>query len=119
MTQPLPKSKHMKKLLLIVSILFLTGCDNSITDRVRIDDYEFYSLKEFNQETKQIDVDVITNMKNSKKIKGPVKGYDVKNLYLVNNKKEGDTLIVVIYEKGEYFRIGEDYYQAKKPILSE
>ena len=52
MTQPLPKSKHMKKLLLIVSILFLTGCDNSITDRVRIDDYEFYSLKEFNQETK-------------------------------------------------------------------
>ena len=109
----------MKKLLLIVSILSLTGCDNSITDRVRIDDYEFYSLKEFNQETKHIDVDVIANMKNSKKINGPVKCIDVKNLYLINNKKEGDTLIVVIYEKGKYFRIGEDYHQAKKPILSE
>ena len=108
----------MKKLLLILSILLLTGCDKSITDRVRIDDYEFYSLKEFNQETKQIDVDVIANMKNSKKIKGPVKGI-VKNLLLVNKRKEGDTLVVVIYGSGKYFRIGEDYYQAKKPILSK
>ena len=108
----------MKKLFLIVSILFLTGCDNSITDRVRIDDYEFYSLKEINQETKQIDVDVIANIKNSKKIKGPVKGI-AKNLFLVNKRKIGDTLIVVIYGGDKYFRIGEDYYQAKSPILSK
>ena len=110
----------MKKLLLIVSLLFFAGCDTSVEYSIKIDDYEFYSLKGLGIEIKQIDVDVVAKIKNSKKIKGPVKCYDVKNLYLVNKKQEGDTLIVIIYGKdNNYFRIGEDYYQANNSILSK
>ncbi len=108
------------KLLLIVSLTFLIGCDTTIEDRVKIDDYEFYSLKGICIDTKQIDVDVVAKMKHSKKIKGPIKGYVVKNLFLLNKKQEGDTLIVIIFgTDNKYFKIGEDYYQAKSSILSK
>ena len=110
----------MKKLLLIVSLSFLIGCDTYIEDRIKIDDYEFYSLKGIGIDTKQIDVDVVAKIKHSKKVKGPVKSGVIKNLYLVNKKQEGDTLIVIIYGTDNiYFKIGEDYYQAKSSILSK
>ncbi|MQN88593.1 hypothetical protein F7D34_17855 [Prevotella copri] len=63
--------------------------------------------------------DVIYNIKNSKKIKGPVIGMDIKTLILVNKTNKGDTLKVTIYgNKNKYFRIGKDFYQARNPIFS-
>lgn len=108
----------MKMLLLIVSLL-LSSCDNTVTDTIRIDDYEFYSLQKFGKEIK-IDKDVniiIDNIKRSRKIKGPVKGIDVKTIRLVN-KVKGDTLEVIVYGN-KYLRIGNEFYEAKRSIISE
>jgi hypothetical protein len=113
--------KDTKILLLIVSILLLTGCKNTLKDNLRIDDYEFYSLTEFNREIEiPADVDVIANMKDSKKIKGPIKSGIVKNMRLVNKTKNGDTLEATFYGNDfRFFSIGEDIYEAENPIISK
>lgn len=55
-----------------------------------------------------------------KKIKGPVIGMDIKTLILVNKTNKRDTLKVTIYGKdNKYFRIGEDFYQARNPVFSK
>ncbi len=109
----------MKMQLLIASILLsLVSCCKR-NDLVRINNYEFYSLYSFGKELKICsDVDVVHNIIESKKIKGPVIGKDVMTLILVNKKESEDTLKVIIYGKScRYFRIGDDYYQSKNPIL--
>ena len=113
----------MKLYLLIVSLLLLvglTGCDNTLADHVRIDDYEFYSFKQFNRDIEVPEgVDVIANLRDSKKIRGPIKGV-VTNMRLVNKTKEGDTLKVTFYGNDyRLFSIGKDFYEAKSSILSD
>lgn len=111
----------MKMLLLIASLILFSGCQCTVEDIIDIDNYEFYSLHELGTDIKKPkEVDVIANMRGSKKIKGPVIGIDVKTLYFVNKGDDRDTLIVIIYGKDNlYFRIGEDFYQAEKSILSK
>lgn len=114
------QEKVMKMQLLTVSILlFLLGCDFKVINGIRIDDYEFYAIYEFNKEIKKSkNVDVISNIKKSKKIKGPVIGMDIKTLMLVNKREKGDTLKIIIYGKEhKYFRIGNDFYIAKNSIF--
>ena len=111
----------MKMQLLTVSIfLFIVNCCSRGNESIQIDDYVFCSLCKFGQQI-EIDknTDVIYNIKNSKKIKGPVIGMDIKTLILVNKTNKGDTLKVTIYgNKNKYFRIGKDFYQARNPIFS-
>ena len=112
----------MKMLLLIViSLLLFSNCESTVSDSVKIDDYEFYALYKFGREIKiDKNVDVIYNIKNSKKIKGPVIGVDVKTMILVNKSIEGDTLKIIIYGKdNRYFCLDKEYYQAKRSILQE
>ena len=111
----------MKMQLLIVSLLFFSGCDDTVTVRDKLEDYEFYSLHDIGKEISvSEDVNIIENLKNSCKVKGPIVGIDVKTLRLVNKKKLGDTLEVIIYGKNnKFFRIGGDFYMAKKSVLSE
>ena len=98
----------MKMQLLIVSLLFFSGCDDTVTFRDKLEDYEFYSLHGIGKEINvSEDVNIIENLKNSCKVKGPIVGIDVKTLHLVNKKKLGDTLEVIIYGKNnKFFRIG-------------
>ena len=86
--------------LLIASILLsLVSCCKR-NDLVRINNYEFHSLYSFGKELKICsDVDVVHNIIESKKIKGPVIGKDVMTLILVNKKESEDTLKVIIYGK--------------------
>ena len=65
----------MKMQLLIASILLsLVSCCKR-NDLVRINNYEFHSLYSFGKELKICsDVDVVHNIIESKKIKGPVIG---------------------------------------------
>lgn len=112
----------MKTQLLIVSIfLFITSCCSRGPDKIRIDDYEFYTLYEIGKQIEiNKNIDVIYNIRNSKKIKGPVIGMDIKTLILVNKTNKRDTLKVTIYGKdNKYFRIGEDFYQARNPVFSK
>ena len=111
----------MKMLLLIVSLLLFSCCDSTDADSIRIDNYEFHSLHAFNEEINvEKDVNVIDNIKKSKKIKGPVVGIDVKTMFLINKTKGGDTLKVIIYGKdNKYFRIGNEFYESKKSIISK
>ena len=75
--------KVMKMLLLTVSLMLLYGCQHTVEDFIRIDDYEFCSLTELGKEIKKPnDVDVIANIRDSKRIKGPVIGYCAKLLRL-------------------------------------
>lgn len=113
----------MRILLLIVSFILLTcltGCKNTLKDNVRIDDYEFYSLTEFNREIEiPADVDVIANMRDSKKIRGPIKGI-AKHMRLANKTRDGDTLEVTFYGNDyRFFSIGEDFYEAENSIISK
>ena len=115
--------KVMKKHLLIVALLLLTGltgCDNTLKDQINIDDYEFYSLKEFNREIEVPEgVDVITNLRDAKKIRGPIKG-PATTMRLVNKTKDGDTLEITFYGKDfKAFSIGKDFYEAEKSIISK
>ena len=111
----------MKMQLLIVSLLFFSGCDDAVTVRDKLEDYEFYSLHEMGKDINvSEDVNIIDNLMNSCKVKGPVIGIDVKTLRLVNKKELGDTLEVIIYGKeNKYFRIGDDFYMTKNSVLSE
>ena len=111
----------MKMQLLTISILLsLVGCCKR-NDLIRINKYEFHSLYSFGKEVKICsDVDVVHNIIESKKIKGPVIGIDVMTLVLINKKEKGDTLKVIIYGKDcRYFRIGNDYYESKNSILDK
>ena len=115
--------KDMKKHILIVALLLLTGftgCDNTLEDYISIDDYEFYSLKEFNRDIEvPKGVDVIANLRDSKKIRGPIKGV-VTNMRLVNKKIDGDTLKITFYgNDNRTFSIGKDFYEAEKSIISK
>lgn len=112
--------KVMKMLLLTVCMMLLYGCQHTIEDFIRIDDYEFCSLTELGKEIKKPnDVDVIANIRDSKRIKGPVIGYCIKLLRLVNKGNAKDTLSVIVYGKdNRYFRIDNEYYEAEKSILS-
>lgn len=115
--------KVMKKHLLIVALLLLTcltGCDNTLKNHISIDDYEFYSFKQFNRDIEvPKDVDVIANLRDSKKIRGPIKGVPT-NMRLVNKTKEGDTLKITFYGKNlKVFSIGKDFYEAEKSIISK
>ena len=119
-TKPKPiqiKTPPMK--LMICLALLLTSCNNTISDSIEIDDYEFKSLCEFGKEVKiQDNIDVINKIKNSTKIKGPVKGIDVKTMILVNKLNPTDSLLVIIYGKeNKYFRIGDNFYQANESIF--
>lgn len=111
--------KVMKMLLLTVSLMLLYGCQHIVEDFIRIDDYEFCSLTELGKEIKKPnDVDVIANIRDSKRIKGPVIGYCVKLLRLVNKGNDKDTLSVIVYGKNNrYFRIDNEYYEAEKSIF--
>ena len=112
----------MKMLLLaVISLLLFSNCESTVSDSVKIDDYEFYALYKFGREIKiDKNVDVIYNIKNSKKIKGPVVGVDVKTMILVNKSIEGDTLKIIIYGKdNRYFCLDKEYYQSKCSILSK
>lgn len=111
----------MKMLLLIVSLILFCSCQRTVDDFIKIDNYEFYSLFELGKELKKPnDVDIIANIKDSKKIKGPVIGIDVKTLLLLNKERNKDTLTIIIYGKdNKYFRIGEDFFQSKKSIISK
>ncbi len=114
--------KVMKmQLLIVISSILFCSCQRAVDDINKIDDYEFYSLYEFGKEIKKPnDVDVIANLRDSKRIKGPVIGIDVKTLLLVNKGEVKDTLKVIIYGKdNKYFRIGEDFYQAENSIFSK
>ena len=105
--------------LLIVSSILFSSCQCTVEDNVKIDNYEFYSLDKLGKEIKEPDdVDVIANIRDSKRIKGPVIGADVKILRLVNKGGDRDTLDVIIYGN-KYFRIGEDFYEAENSILSK
>ena len=65
--------KVMKMLLLTVSLMLLYGCQHTVEDFIRIDDYKFCSLTELGKEIKKPnDVDVIANIRDSKRIKGPL-----------------------------------------------
>ena len=107
-------------LLLTVSLMLLYGCQCTVEDFIRIDDYEFCSLTELGKEIKKPnDVDVIANIRDSKRINGPVIGYCAKLLRLVNKGNDKDTLSVIVYGKdNRYFRIDNEYYEAEKSILS-
>ena len=109
----------MKMQLLTASILlsFVSCCKRN--DLIRINNYEFHSLYSFGKEVKICsNVDVVHNIIESKKIKGPVIGKDVMTLVLINKKESEDTLKVIIYGKScRYFRIEDDYYQSKNSIL--
>lgn len=109
----------MKKLLLFLFLAFTYSC--TVEDSIEIDNYEFYSLYEWGNEIqKPEDVDVVANIRGSKRIKGPVKGYDSKTLLLVNKEERGDTLKIIIYGKDNmYFQIGNEFFQAEKSILSK
>ena len=111
----------MKMLLLTVSLMFLYGCQCTVEDFIKIDDYEYCSLTELGKEIKKPnDVDVIANIRDSKRIKGPVIGYYVKLLRLVNKGNHKDTLSVIVYGKdNKFFRIDNEYYEAKKSIFCE
>ena len=106
---------------MICFALFLTSCNNTISDNIEIDDYEFKSLCEFGKEIKiQDNIDVINNIKSSTKIKGPVKGIDVKTMILVNKLNPKDSLKIIIYGKdNKYFRINDNFYQAKESVISK
>lgn len=96
----------MKMQLLTVSIfLFIVNCCSRGNESIQIDDYVFCSLYKFGQQIEMDkNTDVIYNIKNSKKIKGPVIGMDIKTLILVNKTNKGDTLKVTIYgNKNKYF----------------
>lgn len=109
----------MKMQLLIVSLLFFSGCDDTVSVPNKLEEYEFYSLHEMGKEINVSEnVNIIENLKNSCKIKGPIIGIDVKNLRLVNKKGLGDTLEIVIYGN-KYFRIGDDFYMTNNYVLSE
>lgn len=112
--------KVMKMLLLTISLMLLYGCQHTVEDFIRIDDYEFCSLTELGKEIKKPnDVDVIANIRDSKRIKGPVIGYCVKLLRLVNKGNDKDTLSVIVYGKdNRYLRIDNEYYEAEKSIFS-
>ena len=105
--------------LMICLALFLTSCNNTISDSIEIDDYEFKSLCELGKEVKiQDNIDAINKIKNSTKIKGPVKGIDVKTMILVNKSNPKDSLKIIIYGKdNKYFRIGDNFYQANESIF--
>ena len=112
--------KVMKKQLLIVALLLLTclaGCDNTLKDHIRIDDYEFYY---FNRDIEVPEgVDIIANLRDSKKIRGPIKG-PATTMRLVNKTKDGDTLDITFYGKNlKVFSIGKDFYEAEKSIISK
>ncbi len=108
----------MKNIMICLALL-LTSCNNTISDSIEIDDYEFKSLCEFGKEVKNQDnIDVINKIKNSTIIKGPVKGIDVKTMILVNKLNPTDSLLVIIYGKeNKYFRIGDNFYQANESIF--
>ena len=115
--------KVMKKHVLIIALLLLTcltGCKKTLKDQISIDDYEFYSLKEFNRDIEvPEDVDVIANLRDSKKIRGPIKGV-AKTMRLVNKTKDGDTLKITFYGNNyRVFSIGKDFYEAEKSIISK
>lgn len=101
----------MKTQLLIVSLILCSSCQHRVEDNIKIDTYDFLSLYELGKEIKVQDgVDVIANIKKSKKIKGPIIGIDVKVLKLVNKVGDRDTFEVIIYGKdNRYFRIGEEF----------
>lgn len=107
----------MKKILSFLFIAFTYSC--TVEDSIEIDNYEFYSLYEWGKEIeKPKNVDVVANIRGSKRIKGPVKGYYSKTLLLVNKEEREDTLKIIIYGKDNmYFRIGNKFFQAEKPIL--
>ena len=112
--------KVMKKHLLIVALLLLTcltGCDNTLKKHISIDDYEFYYI---NRDIEVPEgVDVIANLRDSKKIRGPIKG-PATTMRLVNKTKEGDTLEITFYGKDfKVFSIGKDFYEAEKSIISK
>ena len=113
--------KVMKMQSLIVSLLFFSGCGDTEIVPNKLEDYEFYSLHGIGKEINVSEhVNIIENLKNSYKVKGPVIGIDVKTLRLVNKKKLGDTLEIVIYGKNnKFFRIGDDFYMTKNSVLSE
>lgn len=51
--QEIKQVKVMKMLLLIViSLLLFSNCESTVSDSVRIDDYEFYALYKFGREIK-------------------------------------------------------------------
>ena len=64
-------------------------------------------------------VDVIANLRDSKKIRGPIKG-PATTMRLVNKTKDGDTLEITFYGKDfKVFSIGKDFYEAEKSIISK
>ena len=115
--------KVLKKQILIVALLLLTGltgCHNTLEDHISIDDYEFYSFRHFNIEIEVPEgVDVISNLRVSKKIRGPIKGTTT-IMRLVNKTKDGDTLKITFYGNNyKVFSIGKDFYESEKSIISK
>lgn len=113
----------MKSNVLIAGFILLTaltGCNNTLKDQISIDDYEFYSFKEFNRDIEVPEgVDVIANLRDSKKIRGPIKGVAT-IMRLVNKKIDGDTLKITFYGKDyRTFSIGKDFYEAERSIISK
>ena len=67
----------MKMQLLIVNLSSFISCDTTLSDDVRVDDYEFHSIYVTRGSEKEIsiqhNIDIISNIKYAKKIKGPIK----------------------------------------------
>lgn len=91
----------MKMQLLTVSIfLFIVNCCSRGNESIQIDDYVFCSLYKFGQQIEMDkNTDVIYNIKNSKKIKGPVIGMDIKTLILVNKTIIVHTFLTLYYRQ--------------------
>ena len=64
-------------------------------------------------------MDVIAILRDSKKIRGPIKG-PATTMRLVNKTKDGDTLEIILYGKDyRVFSIGKDFYEAEKSVISK
>lgn len=110
----------MKTLLLIINMLFLISCGTEFKNQCLStnDNYKFISisyLKKTKKNTKNCDV--IKIIKESKQVKGPIKGIIVKEIKILNTKKN-DTLTLIIYGlDNKLFSIKNCYYESEIPIV--
>jgi hypothetical protein len=101
-------------------MVFLVSCGTEFKNQCLStnDNYKFISVSHLKKIKKSIkNYDVIKIIKESKQVKGPIKGIIVKEIK-ISNTKENDTLTLIVYGlDNKLFSIKNCYYESEIPVV--
>ena len=114
------KQTVLSSFLLTIGLL-LCGCQSQFKDEYNIDNCSISNITSVDttihlDKNDKLGMDIKNKIMQSKKIKGPVKGYGIGIVLRCNNN---DTMDILSYGGSEYFKYKRGFYKAEENIFPD